>query len=152
MALSRIKHAPSSSSDFAARQDNYLRKKKSDIDLLRLEREKQEKVRCSGKPLINSRSQQMLSHYVPIHSRYKEVIQEKQKKVEAGLADKKSKEAEKEEKIIREMEEHQQKIKEKHGKNLRSEKEYYAWMKEWSEVRNKKVEDIAIKRGQVSVK
>ncbi len=72
--------------------------------------------------------------------------------MEAGLADKKSKEAEKEEKIIREMEEHQQKIKEKHGKNLRSEKEYYAWMKEWSEVRNKKVEDIAIKRGQVSVK
>lgn len=72
--------------------------------------------------------------------------------MEAGLADKKSKEAEKEEKIIREMEEHQQKIKEKHGKNLRSEKEYYTWMKEWSEVRNKKVEDIAIKRGQVSVK
>lgn len=74
MALSRIKHTSTSANDFAARQQNYLTKKKSDLDLLRLEREKQEKMRCSGKPLINSKSQQILSHYTPIHQRYKEVL------------------------------------------------------------------------------
>jgi hypothetical protein len=38
MALSRSKHTVSSS-DFAARQDDYLKKKKSDIDHLRKEKD-----------------------------------------------------------------------------------------------------------------
>lgn len=104
MALSRIKHNTASVSDFAARQQNYLTKKKSDLDLLRLEREKQEKIKCSGKPLINSKSQQLLSHYTPIHHRYKEVLEEKEKRVKMGLAQKQSKEIEEEEIIVREME------------------------------------------------
>jgi hypothetical protein len=38
------------------------------------------------------------------------------------------------------MKERQQKLKNKLGGELRTEKEYYDWMQNWTEVRDKKVE------------
>jgi|JI10StandDraft_1071094.scaffolds.fasta_scaffold5344195_2 hypothetical protein len=45
------------------------------------------------------------------------------------------------------MEEHQQKVKSKIG-TVRTKEAYYDWMQTWSEERNKKVEELAARRGQ----
>ena len=45
------------------------------------------------------------------------------------------------------MKEYQEGIKNKRGKDLRSQEEYYKWMKKWNQVRDKKVEDMAVKQG-----
>jgi hypothetical protein len=47
-----------------------MRRKKSDLNLLRAEKEKRESLRNTGKPLLNSKSMQLLSHYKPIQNRY----------------------------------------------------------------------------------
>ena len=49
------------------------------------------------------------------------------------------------------MKKHQKAIKNKLGKDIRSEKDYYSWMRTWTEVRDKKVEELAFKQGQESL-
>lgn len=49
------------------------------------------------------------------------------------------------------MKEYQEGIKNKRGKDLRSQEEYYKWMKKWNQVRDKKVEDMAVKQGMESI-
>jgi hypothetical protein len=51
-----------------------LRKKTTDINLLRAEKEKEIAKQCTAKPLINSRSQKLLINHKPIHARYQNVI------------------------------------------------------------------------------
>ncbi len=51
---------------------------------------------CTAKPLINSRSQQLLFNHRPIHVRYQTVIEEKKKKIETQVAEKLAKLAEQE--------------------------------------------------------
>ena len=144
MALSRIKHT-GSPSEFAVRQEDYLKKKESGLRLLKEEKDKLEKSRCSGRPLINSKSQHLLG-YRPIQNRYKEIVKEKEKRLEAEQAEKKRREEQEEEKIVKEMEEHQKKVKNKFG-TLRSKEAYYDWMTAWEQERNKKVEELAARQG-----
>ena len=68
-------------SGFAVRQQEFMKRKMSDLDLLRTEKLKKESMKCTSKPLINSKSTQILTHYQPIQSRYKEVMFAKKKKI-----------------------------------------------------------------------
>jgi hypothetical protein len=80
-----LKHSASSTNylnDFAARQEHYQRKKVTDLNLLRVEKEKNLTKLCPAKPLINSRSQKLLINHKPIHQRYQAIIKDKQKKIE----------------------------------------------------------------------
>lgn len=45
------------------------------------------------------------------------------------------------------MKEKQKEIKNKLGE-IRTEQEYYDWMQDWTEIRDKKVEEMAFKQGQ----
>lgn len=81
-------------SQFSYRQEHYLRKKTTDINLLRAEREKELAKLCTAKPMINSRSQQLLINHRPIHTRYQNVINEKKKRIETQVAEKLAKQAE----------------------------------------------------------
>ena len=63
---------------------------------------------------------QLLNHYQPIQVRYKNVIQEKNKKLNSSIAQKKAKELEQEESVLNEMKEHQERIKSKMGNDIRS--------------------------------
>ena len=67
----------------------------------------------------------MIQHHKPIYQRYKEVIEEKQKKINIGVIEKKIKEEEEEEKIIKDIKEKDKQIKEKYKIGGRSGEEYY---------------------------
>jgi hypothetical protein len=53
---------------------------------MRVEKEKQVAKLCPAKPLINSRSQQLLINHKPIHTRYQAIMDEKKKKIESQVA------------------------------------------------------------------
>lgn len=68
-----------------------MKRKKSDINLLRAEKQKQYELRNTNRPLINSKSMQLLNNYQPIQKRYKGIIDEKNKKLEKSVQEKKIK-------------------------------------------------------------
>jgi hypothetical protein len=84
-----------------------MRKKTTDINLLRAEREKEIAKLCTAKPMINSRSQQLLINHRPIHTRYQNVINEKKRRIETQVAEKLAKQAEQEELELLYIKEHQ---------------------------------------------
>ena len=59
-----------------------------------MEKEKREARYCTAKPLLNSHSMQLLNHYKPIQHRYPTVLEEKRRKIEMALQEKKAKEVE----------------------------------------------------------
>lgn len=123
VALNKAKHNQSVSlnqSQFTYRQEHYQRKKTTDINLLRAEKEKEHAKLYTGKPLINSRSQQLLLNHRPIHARYQNVINEKKRRIETQVAEKLAKQAEEEELELRYIKEHQEDIKRKLGNEIRT--------------------------------
>ena len=73
-----------------------MKRKTSDINLLRAEKQKQDSLRYTNKPLLNSKSMQLLTNYQPIQSRYKDIVHDKKKKIDRSLAEKKAREEEEE--------------------------------------------------------
>jgi hypothetical protein len=130
---------------FMERLEQYGKKRESDLRSLRAEREKQELRHFKGKPLINSRSMQIIPHHQPICQRYEAVLAEKTRKIEIMAAEKKFRQQEMEEAVIREMQEYEQSIKEKLG-TLRTEEEYYEAMKAWSNKKSRNIEAMTMQK------
>lgn len=83
---------------------HYQHKKNLDLQILRRERQQRQSAKNKGKPLINSKSMQIISNHTPIQLRYKEVIENKKSKIEKQIKEKEEKERIKIEQELKEME------------------------------------------------
>lgn len=146
-ALSKVgsKREAGRKEQFMERLEQYGKKRESELRSLRAEREKQELRQFKGKPLINSRSMQIIPHHQPIHQRYEAVLAERTRKVELRAAEKRLREQQMEEAVLREMQEYEQAVKEKLG-TVRTEEEYYEAMKAWNEKKVRNIEMMAVKK------